>query len=161
MSDTLWPHGLYPARLLCPWDFPSKNTVVVYHFFLQGIFQEISCVSYIGRWSLYCWNTREAPHFDANIKQTVWLFWKYPRPEFLSCNSIRCIARCHVAVFASTSGNKGLTNWWKTHTHTQVNILYTAIVVSSTLSLTQNIMSQHLQNHGRPLKVSRVKSQTL
>ena len=22
------PHGLYPARLLCPWDFPSKNTQV-------------------------------------------------------------------------------------------------------------------------------------
>ena len=24
----LWPHGLQPARLLCPWDFPGKNTVV-------------------------------------------------------------------------------------------------------------------------------------
>ena len=22
----LWPHGLEPARLLCPWDFPGKNT---------------------------------------------------------------------------------------------------------------------------------------
>ena len=21
MSDPLWPHGLYPARFLCPWDF--------------------------------------------------------------------------------------------------------------------------------------------
>ena len=20
------PHGLYPAKLLCPWDFPGKNT---------------------------------------------------------------------------------------------------------------------------------------
>ena len=26
--DSLWPHGLQPARLLCPWDFPSKNTGV-------------------------------------------------------------------------------------------------------------------------------------
>ena len=31
-------HGLYPARLLCPWDFPGKNTEVGCHFFLQGIF---------------------------------------------------------------------------------------------------------------------------
>ena len=21
----MWPHGLKPARLLCPWDFPGKN----------------------------------------------------------------------------------------------------------------------------------------
>ena len=34
----LQPHGLYPPRLLCPWDFPGKNTSVDYHFLLQGIF---------------------------------------------------------------------------------------------------------------------------
>ena len=28
MSDSLWPHGLYPARLLCPWDSTGKNTGV-------------------------------------------------------------------------------------------------------------------------------------
>ena len=28
MSDTLRPHGLQPTRLLCPWDFPGKNTGV-------------------------------------------------------------------------------------------------------------------------------------
>ena len=27
-----------PARLLCPWDFPGKNTGVGCHFLLQGIF---------------------------------------------------------------------------------------------------------------------------
>ena len=32
------PHGLQPARLLCPWDSPGKNTGVVCRFFLQGIF---------------------------------------------------------------------------------------------------------------------------
>ena len=31
-------HGLQPARLLCPWDFPGKNTGVGCHFLLQGIF---------------------------------------------------------------------------------------------------------------------------
>ena len=35
---TLWPHGLKPARLLCPWDSPGKNTGVDCHALLQGIF---------------------------------------------------------------------------------------------------------------------------
>jgi len=35
---TLRPHGLWSARLLCPWDFPGKNTRVGSHFLLQGIF---------------------------------------------------------------------------------------------------------------------------
>ena len=29
MSNSLQPHGLWPTRLLCPWDSPSKNTEVV------------------------------------------------------------------------------------------------------------------------------------
>ena len=28
MSDSLQPHGLQIARLLCPWDFSGKNTGV-------------------------------------------------------------------------------------------------------------------------------------
>ena len=31
-------HGLYPARLLCLWDFPGRDTGVGFHFLLQGIF---------------------------------------------------------------------------------------------------------------------------
>ena len=38
VSDSLWPHGLYPARLLCPWNSPVKNTGVGSRFLLQGIF---------------------------------------------------------------------------------------------------------------------------
>ena len=38
MSDSLQPHRLQPARLLCPWNSPSKNTGVGCHSFLQGIF---------------------------------------------------------------------------------------------------------------------------
>ena len=34
----LQPHGLEPARLLCPWVFPGKNTGAGCHFLLQGIF---------------------------------------------------------------------------------------------------------------------------
>ena len=38
VSDSLQPQGLQPARLLCPWDSPGKNTGVGCHFLLQGIF---------------------------------------------------------------------------------------------------------------------------
>ena len=36
MSDYLWPHGLQPARFLCPWNFPGKDIRVGLHFFLLG-----------------------------------------------------------------------------------------------------------------------------
>ena len=34
----LWSHGWGPARLLCPWDFPGKNTGAGCHSLLQGMF---------------------------------------------------------------------------------------------------------------------------
>ena len=38
MSDSLWPHGLWPARLLCPWNSPGKNTGMGCHSLLQRSF---------------------------------------------------------------------------------------------------------------------------
>ena len=38
-SDS-WPHrGLSPTRMLCPWNFSGKDTVVGCYFLPQGIFQ--------------------------------------------------------------------------------------------------------------------------
>ena len=38
MSNSLRPHGLQSAKLLCPCHFPGKTTVVSCHFLRQGIF---------------------------------------------------------------------------------------------------------------------------
>ena len=38
MSNSLQPNGLQPTRLLCLWDFPSKNSGVDPHFLLQVTF---------------------------------------------------------------------------------------------------------------------------
>ena len=38
VSDSLRPHGLQSARLLCPWNSSGKNTGVGCPFLLQGIF---------------------------------------------------------------------------------------------------------------------------
>ena len=38
MSNSLWPSGLWPASLLCPWDSLGENTGVDCHTLLLGIF---------------------------------------------------------------------------------------------------------------------------
>ena len=56
MSNSLWPHGLQPARLLCPWNFPGKkNTGAGCRFILQGIFP--THWFNLGLWCLLHWQT--------------------------------------------------------------------------------------------------------
>ena len=43
ISDSLGPHGLEPARLLCPWNSPGKNTGAGCHFLLQVVFPTQGC----------------------------------------------------------------------------------------------------------------------
>ena len=52
MSHSLPPHGLLPTRLLCPWDFPDKNTGVGCHFILQLLLKstKISTNVWIDKW---------------------------------------------------------------------------------------------------------------
>ena len=38
VSDSLPAHGLWPTRLLCPWNFPGSSTGVGTYFPLQGIY---------------------------------------------------------------------------------------------------------------------------
>ena len=38
LSDSLWLHELQPAKLLCPWNFPGRNSGVGCCFLLQWIF---------------------------------------------------------------------------------------------------------------------------
>ena len=56
MSDFQQPHGLQPTRLLHPWDFPGKNTIVGCHcllwvmqYIMQKVTQKTSRESNIGR----------------------------------------------------------------------------------------------------------------
>ena len=61
MSNSLRPHGLQPARMLCPRTSPGKNTGVDIPFF-RGSFQpknqtQVSCIA--GRF-FTIWGTREA-----------------------------------------------------------------------------------------------------
>ena len=58
VSDLCDPHGLYPARLLYPWDSPGKNIEWVAMPSSRGSYRPRTqtCISYIfciGRWILY------------------------------------------------------------------------------------------------------------
>ena len=76
MSNSLRPHGLQPARLLCPWDSPGKNSGVGCHFLLEGIFPThglnpglLHC-----RWTLYCLCHQGSPrlsHLIVNVYGTL------------------------------------------------------------------------------------------
>ena len=60
MTNSLWPHEPQPARLLCPWDSPGKNTGVVAIPFSRGSSRPrdrttISCNSCTGRQILHHW----------------------------------------------------------------------------------------------------------
>ena len=63
LCSTLWPHGLWPTRLLCPWDSPGKNTGGGCHSLLQGIVptqgQNPGLLHY--RQILYCLSHRRSP----------------------------------------------------------------------------------------------------
>ena len=50
VSNSLRPRGLQPARLLCPWESPGKNTGVGCHFLSRGSSQprnrtRVSCIA--------------------------------------------------------------------------------------------------------------------
>ena len=78
LSSSLWHHGLYPARLLCPFDSPGKDTKVGCHFLLQGIFQTQGSNWYL--LGLLHWQansfTTEPPLLHSNYQPCKSVNWK-------------------------------------------------------------------------------------
>ena len=105
MSNFLQPHGL-SARLLCPWNFPGKNTGIGCHFLLRWIFQprdqtHISCISCIGRQIFYDCTIWEACTF------LYWILWFY----FESQLYIRFTPVILVNIFLVPKHMKSHINW--------------------------------------------------
>ena len=67
-----WVHGLWPTGFLCPWNFPGKNTRVVNHSLLQGIFLTQGSIPGLlhCRQILYHWATRKAQAAAAKSLQS-------------------------------------------------------------------------------------------
>ena len=67
VSGSLWP--LEPARLLCPWDAPGKNTGVGCRALLQGSFPNQGLNPGIPHWGrfLTIWAARETQQFQSPL----------------------------------------------------------------------------------------------
>ena len=74
MSNSLWLYGLKPARLLCPWNFPGKNTGGGTHSLLQGIFLIQGLNSHLHL--LYCrWRKSHYFHKRAILLAAIVASW--------------------------------------------------------------------------------------
>ena len=71
--------GLQPARFLCPWNFPGKNTGIGFHFLLQGIFPTQG--SNLHLLSLLHWQADSLPlgATGTNIQSSNSPSGKYPK----------------------------------------------------------------------------------
>ena len=88
ISSSLWPHGLQSARLLCPWDFPGKNTEVGSDSLLPGTFliQGSNLGLWHCRWTLYFdslgkpWYTSLIHHgiIPTQLKHSLRMYLKCP-----------------------------------------------------------------------------------
>ena len=80
VSNSLQPHGLQPARLLCPWDSPGKNIGVGCHALPQSIFPTeglnpgLPCY----RWILYCLSahTHTEEWYTLKFFSYIWILRK-------------------------------------------------------------------------------------
>ena len=103
VSDSLWPHGLWPTRLLCPWNFLGKNTAMGRHFLLQGIFPTQGsnlCVLHC-RQVLYHCATREA--------STLHLILAKRPGNHILVNT--CAPNTGAPKYININRHKG-SNWW-------------------------------------------------
>ena len=93
VSDSVRPYGLKPARLLCPRDFPGKNTEVGCHFHLQGIFPTQGSILgllhllhwQLDSWSLPTWETHKMGQGLAQSGQVISPFLSMDQGIELAC----------------------------------------------------------------------------
>jgi len=86
VSNSLQPHGLQPAGLLCSWDFLGKNTGLSCHFLLQGIF-----LTQGFKLCLLCllhWQEDSSPLCHLGIPWDSQLLFKYSRYSYTVVSQI-------------------------------------------------------------------------
>ena len=96
LYNSLQPYELQPARLLCPWDSPGKNTGVGCHALLQGIFATQGSNLDFPHWRLIPYRVSQQESYKRKGReQRIWLWVlsggekisKYP-PTFSSTGLI-------------------------------------------------------------------------
>ena len=110
----LWSHELWPARLLCSWDSPGKNTRVGCHFLLQGNFptQELNPSLPHCRQMLYQLSYRGSPLHHC------WLLFNHTKilPYLSETEMLLPKIYTHISIHVSIS---------RFHYHMHFQILFT------------------------------------
>ena len=75
MFDSLWLHGLQPARFLCPWNFPGKNTGVGCYFLLKEIFPTQGSNSHLLH--LLLWQVDSLPLSHLGRQSLLWVAYNW------------------------------------------------------------------------------------
>ena len=76
-------HGLYSARLLCPWDSPGKNTGVGSHSLLQRIFLTQGSNLGLLHYSQILYHLGHQAFINLQISgKTTLLHWYFPPTWF-------------------------------------------------------------------------------
>ena len=112
VSTSLWSCGLWPPRLLCPWDFPGKNTGVGCHFSLQRIFPTQGSNPHLlhCRWILYPLSHRGSPFNDHRFKWAGSI--EYLVSGNLGCFQFCvCYKQCPSAQLFLLGKSAGLAHW--------------------------------------------------
>ena len=96
VSDSLWPHGLYPARLLCPWNSPGHYPWVGSCSLFHGIFptQESNPGLPHCRWILSRLSHQGSPHMLCGVakkkkknQKNKFISLKFWKPEIWTKSS--------------------------------------------------------------------------
>ena len=85
MCDSLWPHGVQPISLLCPWDFPSKNTRVVCHFLLHGIFPTQGLNLRLLHWQA---DSLPLSHLESGSKKKKYIYIYIQEKEYIKADIV-------------------------------------------------------------------------
>ena len=129
VSDSLRPYGLHPARLLCQWDSPGKNTGVGCHAILQGIFLTQGsnldlpclhvyvyvcvCMCIYMYMCVYSWNIYLGVLYLYIFIYKVYISSKYIYEVYIFRIFIcmKCICMCYSQFGERIKGQRSMWNW--------------------------------------------------
>ena len=91
------------ARLLCPWDFPGKNTRMGYHFLLQGIFLTQRSNLHLPHWQV---DSLPLSHQGSPRHWFVYYYYSHATRHDLSFVTSLCTLHCKHRVLTTGPSRK-------------------------------------------------------
>ena len=127
VSDSLRPHGLWPTRLLCPWESPGKKTAVGSHSLLQGMFPTQGSNPHLLHWQVDSFTT--ASHRKPIQHHFCQIIWAQ------SCEKLPWNG-CHYSLCSTHSSPHAACLSWLSPDKVYLTLLLTCFAIQFMLILT-------------------------